>query len=64
MFEVATSYGSTIWIFENGPKLSMIKRQPTMNNIMYVIYFMSAGMVKTIKLDGQLQLNGIPLSVL
>ncbi|GFW47661.1 uncharacterized protein TNCV_2828531 [Trichonephila clavipes] len=47
-FDVPTYQENKVWVFEDDPTPTMVKRQA-----MYVIFFRSTGLVKAIKLEGQ-----------
>ncbi|GFV10444.1 transposable element Tcb2 transposase [Trichonephila clavipes] len=51
--DVPTRQGSKIWVFEDYPTLTMVKRQQAIEKVMYAVFFRSTGLVKDIKLEGK-----------
>ena len=52
-FDVPTRQESKVWVFEDDPTPTILKRQRSMKKGMYAVFFRSTGLVKAIKLEGQ-----------
>lgn len=52
-FDVPTRQESKVWVFEDDPTPTMVKRQRALKKVMYAVFFRSTGLVKAIKLEGQ-----------
>ncbi|GFW12329.1 uncharacterized protein TNCV_815841 [Trichonephila clavipes] len=52
-FDIPTRQESKVWVFEDEPTPTMVKRQRAMKKVMYAVFFRSTGLVKGIKLKGQ-----------
>lgn len=42
-----------VWVFEDDPIPTTVKRQRAVKKVMYVVFFKSTGLMKVIKLEGQ-----------
>ncbi|MFX6318898.1 hypothetical protein ABTF97_18765, partial [Acinetobacter baumannii] len=52
-FDVPTRQESKVWVFEDDPTPTMVKRQGALKKVMYAVFFRSTGLVKAIELEGQ-----------
>ena len=50
-FDVPTCHQSKVWVFEDDPIPTMMKRQRAMKIVMYAIFFTSTELIKAIKLE-------------
>ncbi|GFV32244.1 uncharacterized protein TNCV_1675301 [Trichonephila clavipes] len=48
-----TSQESNVWVFEDDPIPTMVKRLRAMKKVMYAVFFKSTALVKAMKLEGQ-----------
>ncbi|GFW67423.1 uncharacterized protein TNCV_3390941 [Trichonephila clavipes] len=52
-FDVPTRQESKLGIFEDDPTPIMVKSQRAMKKVMYAVFHISTGLIKSIKLEGQ-----------
>ncbi|PRD27367.1 UNVERIFIED_CONTAM: hypothetical protein NCL1_35554 [Trichonephila clavipes] len=52
-FDVPTCQESNVWVFEDDPIPTMVKRLRAMKKVMYAVFFKSTALVKAMKLEGQ-----------
>ncbi|GFX75596.1 uncharacterized protein TNCV_4715021 [Trichonephila clavipes] len=52
-FDVPTRQESKVWVFEDDPTPTTVKRQRAIKKVMYAIFFRSTGLAHSFKLEGQ-----------
>ncbi|GFW41965.1 uncharacterized protein TNCV_6741 [Trichonephila clavipes] len=52
-FDLPSRQEIKLWVFEDDPTPTMVKRQRAMKKEVYTVFFRSTGLVKAFKLEGQ-----------